>query len=209
MKTPSQFFLDPAQPIATCTARTCQGCPAANVVHCHFHAAQLVQFILMVIPVFLVGAAGIWRSGGWPWFLGWLAFFLLYFGGLEIRVMCSHCPHYAEPGKSLKCWANYGSPKLWRYRPGPMSAMENTLFFAGFAVLFGIPLVFLILGSAWFLLSLYFATLAAFWSTMTIFLCSRCMNFACPLNRVSETDRQIFFSRNPSVSQAWGWEKKE
>lgn len=134
---------------------------------------------------------------------GWLIFFPLYFGGLEIRVMCSHCPHYAEPGKSLKCWANYGSPKLWCYRPGPMSAAENILFFAGFAVLFGIPLVFLILGPAWFLLALHFVTLAAFRSTITGFLCSQCMNFACPRNRVSETDRQIFFSRNPAVSQAW------
>ncbi|GAJ20475.1 unnamed protein product, partial [marine sediment metagenome] len=25
---------------------------------------------------------------------------------------------------TLKCWANYGSPKLWKYRPGPMSLNE-------------------------------------------------------------------------------------
>jgi hypothetical protein len=47
------------------------------------------------------------------------------FGLLEIRVMCSHCPHYAEAGRLLKCWANYGSPKLWAYRPGPMCRMET------------------------------------------------------------------------------------
>ena len=35
----------------------------------------------------------------------------------------------AETGtKTLKCWANYGSPKLWKYRPGPMSLAEKTVF---------------------------------------------------------------------------------
>ena len=207
MKRNFQLFLDPNQPIATCTAQTCQGCPAATTVHCHFHAAELVQFFLMVIPAFLIAAAGIWRVGGWPWLLGWLVLLPLWFGILEIRVMCSHCPHYAEPGKSLKCWANYGAPKLWNYRPGPMSGMENFIFFAGFVILFGIPLVFLVLGSEWFLLVVYLFSLAAFWSTLITFLCSQCMNFACPLNHVSDVNRQTFFERNPSVAQAWRWKK--
>ena len=209
MKAKTQLFLDPNQPIATCTASTCRDCPAGKIVHCHFHAAELVQFILMVIPAFLIAAAGIWRVGGWPWLMGWFVLLPLYFGGLEIRVMCSHCPHYAEPGNSLKCWANYGAPKLWRYRPGPMSKTENFLFFSGFILVFGMPLIFLILGAAWFLLVVYLFSLAAFWSTLITFLCSQCMNFACPLNHVSKANRQAFFERNPSVAQAWDWKEKE
>jgi hypothetical protein len=28
----------------------------------------------------------------------WIATFVAYFGFIEIRVLCSHCPHYAEKG---------------------------------------------------------------------------------------------------------------
>ena len=48
-----------------------------------------------------------------------------FFGFIETRVLCSHCPHYAEEGASLRCWANYGSPKLFKYRPGPMSTTST------------------------------------------------------------------------------------
>lgn len=75
----------------------------------------------------------------------WIIFTFSYFGLIEIRVMCSHCPHYAEPEiKSLKCWTNYGSPKLWKYRPGPMSIIEKTIFIAGFLIML-LPLVFILL----------------------------------------------------------------
>jgi hypothetical protein len=44
---------------------------------------------------------------GWM-LIPWLILIIGYFGFVEIRVMRSHCPHYAEEGGSLKCWANYG-----------------------------------------------------------------------------------------------------
>ena len=36
-----------------------------------------------------------------------------------------------------------------------------------------------------------------------MFLCTRCVNFACPLNETDETARQAFFERNPTVAEAW------
>ena len=123
-------FLDPTRPIATCTSTTCEGCPAGQLVHCHFRGRDLAHFLSMVLPAFVTGGAGIARAG-WVWLVPWVAIAVGYFGFLEIRVMCSHCPHYAEPGASLKCWANYGAPKLWAYRPGPMSHAERFWFAAG------------------------------------------------------------------------------
>ena len=121
--------------------------------------------------------------------------------------MCSHFPHYAEPDKLLKCWANYESPKLWRYWPGPINRMEKHLFFAGFVILFSAQLIFLVMGSDRQLLVVYLVSLVWFWSKLITFLYSQSMNIACPLNRVSENDRQDFFQRNPSVAQAWRWKK--
>jgi hypothetical protein len=126
-----------------------------------------------------------------------------YFGFIEIRVMCSHCPHYAENGSSLKCWANYGAPKIWKYRPGPMTFWEKVIFFSGFALVWGYPLFFLILDLQIFLLIVYILTTAGFFMTLSTFLCSQCMNFACPMNRVKDEVRRDFLKRNPIIAKAW------
>jgi hypothetical protein len=195
-------FLDPSLPIATCQASTCAGCHVSDSIQCHFRSEDLVHFYLICIPCFLVGGAGILGVGLVP-LLVWIGIIVAFFGFIEIRVMCSHCPHYAEEGSSLRCWANYGSPKLWKYRPGPMSTGENVVFFAGLAAVWGFPLGFFAASGSWFLLALYVLLTAAFFMTLKRFLCSRCMNFACPLNGVPEPVRMAFRERNPRIAEAW------
>ena len=195
-------FLDPTKPIATCTCESCEGCEAGQRVHCHFHARDLVHFALNALPLFLLGGAGIVHLG-WGWLVPWLVAIISYFFFVEIRVMCAHCPHYAEAGGTLRCWANYGAPKIWKYRPGPMSKAEKVIFVGGLILIGGYPLVLLLIGRRWFLLVVYVLSLAGAASTLRMFLCSRCMNFACPLNTVDERVRQAFFERNPAVAQAW------
>lgn len=195
-------FLNPSVPITTCKASSCAGCNVADSIHCHFNREDLVHFYLICMPGFLVGGAGILAFGVAPLIL-WIGILLAFFGFIEIRVMCSHCPHYAEEGPTLQCWANYGSPKLWRYRPGPMSTAENFVFFAGLAVVWGYPVGFFLASGLWFLLILYVLVDAAFFVTLKRFLCSRCMNFACPLNGVPDPVRAAFRERNPIVAKAW------
>jgi hypothetical protein len=195
-------FLDPTQPIATCTATSCEDCPAGRLVHCHFRGRELAHFFSMMLPPFVAGGAGI-AHVGWVWLLPWAAIVVGYFLFLEIRVMCSHCPHYAEPGTTLKCWANYGAPKLWAYRPGPMSAAERFLFGAGLLAVLGYPFAFLLASAQWLLLALFALTTIAAGATLKMFLCTQCMNFACPLNATGEEARRAFFARNPRVAQAW------
>ncbi len=201
-------FLDPSKPIATCIASDCKNCPVSREVHCHFRLKELAHFLLICLPGFIVGGAGVFAFGAWP-LVAWIAIIIGFFGFLEIRVMCSHCPHYAEVGTALGCWANHGSPKLWKYRPGPMSSTETLTFFGGLAVVWGYPLPFLGIGERWFLLLLYFLTNVAFFATLKLFLCSQCMNFACPLNSVGEAARELFFRRNPSVAEHWGKRAQE
>jgi len=197
------LFLDPKKPIATCESRSCDDCLAKNHIHCHFKLLDWVHFLLTSIPPFLLGGAGIYHMSGCL-LLPWIIFLVAFFGFIEIRVMCSHCPHYGEPQIHLKCWANYGAPKPWKYRPGPMTIIEKTVFFFGFAVVWGYPLPFLILGNQLFLLAVYLITTVGFFTTLKTFMCSNCMNFACPLNSVNEEVRQQFLDKNPSVGEALG-----
>jgi hypothetical protein len=199
----SHLFLDPSKPLSTCFSAGCDGCPLQDRLQCHFRGRDLLRFFGIAFPPFILGGIGIARVN--PWLLiPWLALILGYFGLVEIRVMCSHCPHYSEPGtQSLQCWANYGSPKLWKYRPGPMTKGENIVFFTGLVMIAGYPLAFLIVGMQWLILTLFAVATGGMATLMNRLMCARCMNFACPLNHIESSVRVLFFARNPGVAQAW------
>jgi hypothetical protein len=190
------------KPIITCIAETCDDCPVDNTLHCHFTARDLMRFFLIVSPSFLLGGVGIYYANS-RMLVPWLVIIIGFFGFIEIRAMCSHCPHYAEPDRTLRCWANYGSPKLWKYRPGPMTSMEKVVFGGGFLIVWGYPLVFLLISLQWFLLIVYVLACVGFFIGLRIFFCSQCMNFACPLNAVQHENRRLFFDRNPDIANAW------
>jgi len=84
-----------------------------------------------------------------------------------------------------------------------MSNAENVVFFSGFALVWGYPLWFFVVGGLWFLLVVYALVTTSFFITLRTFLCSQCMNFACPLNRVPASVRELFWERNPVVGRAW------
>jgi hypothetical protein len=197
------LFQGATRPVATCSAGTCEACPVRHRLECHFGARQLLAFLLIAAPAFVLGGIGTATSAHWSLAL-WLTMVLGCFGLVEIRVMCSHCPHYAEPGiSSLRCWANYGAPKLWRYRPGPMSRTERAVFFAGLALVCGYPLTLMLASGRWLLAAAFVLSIGGLAGFTTARMCRRCMNFACPLNRVDDALRAAFFDRNPTVAEAW------
>jgi hypothetical protein len=199
----TELFLDPTLPLSTCTAEDCQGCSVKNGLHCHFNGRQLGRFLAIALPPFITAGIGIVGVNAWL-LLPWIGMAVSYFGFIEIRVMCSHCPHYAEPGiKSLKCWANYGSPKLWKYRPGPMTVGENIVFFAGLVLITGYPLGLLLYSSQWILLVLFTLLVVVMGMAMSRLMCAKCINFACPLNRVDPAVRSLFLAQNPRIDEAW------
>jgi hypothetical protein len=199
----NSLFLDPRKPLSTCSSTDCAACPLKNHLQCHFNARELLRFFAIAFPPFILGGIGIARINAWL-LLPWILFALGYFGFVEIRVMCSHCPHYAEPGaRTLQCWANFGSPKLWKYRPGPMTRGENFVFFAGIILIAGYPLAFLVVGMQWALLAVFGVTIIGMAALMGRVMCARCMNFACPFNRVDREVREAFFALNPVIAQAW------
>jgi hypothetical protein len=197
MKRP--LFLDPDTPIATCTASDCSSCGLQKVVNCHFSLKQLARFLAFAVSAMIVGGYGIFMFQPWL-LLGWVVGFVSFFGVIEIRVLCSHCPHYAQPqAKILRCWANYGSPRLWKYRPGSMSTAEKTIFFLGVTAIIGFPLACFLLNPVRihvFALILYATLLGVGYVLLKKHYCSICMNFACPLNTVEKQVRQLFLAKN-------------
>jgi hypothetical protein len=198
-----KLFLDPLKPLTTCSSTNCQDCALNRRLQCHFSIWELLRFFAIAFPPFILAGIGIARVNSWL-LLPWITLIFSYFGFIEIRVMCAHCPHYAEPGtKSLQCWANYGSPKLWKYKPGPMSSSEKVIFLLGLGLIAGYPLVVLLFSAAWLLFVLFVLTVIGMGFLMSGLMCNRCMNFACPFNRVEIKVRREFFKRNPIIAKAW------
>lgn len=187
-----QAFLPPDKPLSICREETCEGCELSGRLVCHFNGRQLGLFILLFLPLFIAAGYGLWLFS--PRLLvPWFGLIVSYFLFIEIRLMCSHCPHYAEPSlKSLKCWANYGAPKIWKYRPGPMTGMEKAGFFAGLLLILLPPVFFLLLQGRYIYAAGYSVVLIGWKMALRRWYCRRCINFSCPLNAVEESAREDF-----------------
>ena len=196
------LFLDQNKPLSTCDAENCDKCPVRDKLHCHFTARDLIHFLTVILPGILLGGAGIYNVGIWHLIL-WLIIIFAFFGFVEIRILCAHCPHYAETGKTLKCWANYGSPKLWKYHPGPMSKWDKIQFILGALIWTGYPFPFLLLGGEYLLSVITATALISGVYILRQLVCSRCIHFSCPMNAVPRLLVDAYLQQNPRIREAW------
>ncbi len=198
-----KMFPDNNKPMSTCDEKTCSNCNVKTAVFCHFNIKLLIRFLIIAVPCFIIAGIGICQLN-YILMIPWIAFILLYFGLIEIRVMCSHCPHYAEPGtKTLTCWANYGSPKIWRYRPGPMSLSEKIVFFSGIVMIAMHPIIIMIITKQIIILSVFVLYIMIGCFLIHNYMCKKCMNIACPFNSISSETRDKFLKHNSIIREAW------
>lgn len=190
------------QRINSCTLKSCNNCSISDKTNCRFEIGQLFSFYLISLPAFFIGGAGISLYSDTALYI-WLAILVLFFMVIEIRVLCAHCPHYERSKFFLSCWANTGAPKLWKYRPGPMNRIEKTILLAGFVLVWGYPALFIALQGKWLIWGGYALLTAMFFVVLRQKNCAACINFSCPLNRVDEDTKQIFFHNNPQISSHW------
>lgn len=187
----------------------CRDCPIAGRLKCRYNTGDLLRFIGLFLA-FLVPALVGMVLGGYGWFLlGWAGLAVIFFGFWEIRILCSHCPFYAEKSATLHCIANFGCPKLWRYRPEPISSSEKIQLAIGFVMVCGYPFPFLILGEQFILLLVTALELAVFFLGLQRYTCSRCVNLSCLLNRVPKEVVDEYLKLNPVMRKAWeenGWQ---
>ena len=219
------LFPNQTPPFPTCKENSCQNCEIKGNLNCHFKYSQLLKFYLGAFPPILFGGIGIYSYNP-TFFLLWILMFIAYFGFIEIRVMCSHCPHYSKTKESitrertrknakkeeikigiLRCWANYGVPKFWKYHPGPMSFLEKSIFLFGMILVVVFPYIFMVLVKNYTFLILYsISVFFSFW-LLFHFLCVQCINFACPFNRIKKEIREKFFLKNPIIEDFWKKQK--
>ena len=184
---------------STCTNRpkdNCQDCTLSTHLMCRYERRDTLHFFMIVLPFFTAAISGMITAGyGW-WLLGWLGYMLFFFFVWEARVLCSHCPYWAEEGRILRCHANYGVIKLWKYHPEPMSRWEQVQFIAGVLIFLLYPLVFTVIGGAYLLAGIGLVCAASFGYLLWRNICSRCVNFSCPLNNVPEDVVKAYRERN-------------
>lgn len=187
----------------------CKDCPLAGRLKCRFNWGDLSHFVGLFLLFLLPSLIGMILSGYFWAILGWIGFWIFFFEIWEIRILCSHCPYYAEKGRTLHCIANYSSLKLWRYHPEPMSRLEKIQLITGFIILGGYPFPFLILGRQVIFAFLAFWALVMFFWTLHKYTCSVCVNFSCVLNTVPKKVVNEYLNRNPVMKKAWeehGWQ---
>ncbi|MFX0082593.1 MAG: hypothetical protein ACFE94_12665 [Candidatus Hodarchaeota archaeon] len=181
----------------------CNHCSIKDNLICHFRRKYLFNFFGFFIIFVITAFFGV-ITAGFGWFLlGWLGFWVFFFEFWEIRILCSHCPYYAEEGKTLHCIANYGSLKIWKYHPEPMNLSEKIQLMIGFIILVGYPLIFLILGNQFIVLIISIIEIIIFFSFLFLKRCGVCLNFSCPFNHVKKEVVDAFLKKNPVMRETW------
>lgn len=199
--------LDPLDSAHTlCTwkdADECADCHMAGNLMCRFNPRDLAGFLLGFLPFGIAVIAGVIRGGyGWS-LLVWLVFWVLFFFVWEARVLCSHCPFWAEEGRILHCHANYGVIKIWAFRPSPMRQIEKAQFVLGASLFVAYPLIFMLLGGQYLLVLIALASALSAGFNLKRNGCSRCVNFSCPANGVPKPLVDAYLRRNPVMRHAW------
>ncbi|MFW9914142.1 MAG: hypothetical protein ACFFGZ_00905 [Candidatus Thorarchaeota archaeon] len=201
----------------------CMNCSIKGELDCKWKQHLLLRFYKYSLPAIISGFLGLMIVGlkvSWIPLITYGAFWIFFFGFFEIRVLCSHCPYYAEgEGRVLHCLANHGMIKIWKYRPGPMKAWEQ-LGFASGALFF---VLFPIVGEIYGLISLWEATGSINGAMVVLILlllastiggiifavkistriCIKCVNFSCPFNRVPKKMVDEYLKINPVMKEAW------
>ena len=203
----------------------CVACGLQGKLNCRLNPRDFTFFMLNQVPSLVMALFGLILIGllaetWWPLIVYAAGCIALWGLGIETRILCSHCPYWAEDGKTLRCSALTGSPKWWRYRPEPMNKLEKTilLLFFSFVVLFPVLIeaygiwvmaidyagfgLYALLG----MIGVTIATLMAglqFLYILRYYFCSKCVNFSCPLNRVAKPMVDEYLAKNAVMKEAW------
>ncbi|MHA1213608.1 MAG: hypothetical protein ACTSSH_14270 [Candidatus Heimdallarchaeota archaeon] len=198
----------------------CDNCSSKTELDCKWNRKHLLRFLFALTPMFVVMIGtlvveviftGIW----WPILVD-VGYFALFFI-IETRILCSHCPYYSKDGLILHCLANHGFIKFARYHPEPMSPFERGLLRVGFVLFALVPIgvqipsiiyaaapstrtIFIVL---LVLLGTFVITLSIAFTILFTLICTRCVNFSCPFNRVPDDLVDTYLTKSPDMKQAW------
>lgn len=115
--------------------------------------------------------------------LGYILF-CLAIAGLLMRFFCTHCPHYIQGDKKVRCMFFWGIPKFFKSVEGPLSLKDKIITILLIALFVLIPLFWLHHQPA--LLIIYILSFCAFGVTIRRYECHRCVYTHCPLNALEK-----------------------
>ncbi len=181
----------------------CKNCELHEILTCEFSKKDSIIFNLTSLIYGIPSFVGMILAGYWIWLIGYVAYWLFFQFVWENRIFCSHCPHYNQDERKIRCYGNNGIPKLFHYHPEPMSTSEKIQFLAGISILLLFPIPFLILGEQYLLFLITIIGIIIWVGFQLKRMCSRCINFSCALNRVPKNLRDEFLKRNEVMRNAW------
>ncbi len=181
----------------------CIDCFLRKKLRCKFNMKDTFLFFTPLIFFSIVALYGMLISGFIIWILVYLIFLAIFYFVWENRILCSHCPYYAQEGKFLRCHTHYGFYKLWRYHPEPMTRSEKVQWLSGIAISLIYPLIFLILGKQYLLFLLSIAGITTWFLIILTRSCKSCINLSCPFNRVPENIKREYLKQNGVMRKAW------
>lgn len=188
----------------------CEGCNLENEVICTPHVKYSVYFglplLIAIIPV-IIGLvfAGFYNPLVLALiFTGWIAYSLFFFFIWESRIICNHCPYYAnDTQRTLHCPVDKGKLKTSKYDPGPMRLSEKIQFVIGATIFALYPLPFLLIAGQIIPIIFLLGGVIIWIIVIQLTICPYCVNFSCPLNRVPKSVRNEFLNLNPVIKKAW------
>lgn len=201
MESQKEKVLSDAACAAACVRQKCEGCEIQGNLLCLHTPKDLADFLVLffgwALPFFAGMIIGNFKGG----LLIWVGLAILFFGYVEALVLCRHCPHYMEKGFLLRCHANWGLPKIPKLNTKPMNLAEKIIWLIYVTVLFLYYVPFFIMSEQWLLLALTTsALLTAVW-TLQRTQCNRCYHISCPVNRVPDHVKAIFYKNFPEYSE--------
>ncbi|MHA1820631.1 MAG: hypothetical protein ACTSU2_01685 [Promethearchaeota archaeon] len=187
----------------------CKTCSINGKLQCHLELKYSIIFGSTFFSFFILALLGIFMFGLWSFAFNitlilWFGYLVVFFLLWEPQMLCRHCPYYAEGGtKVLHCYANAGFLKTAKYTPNPMSKGEKIQFIIGLMLFFVIPYTALALERQFLYLGLSAIGLSLWMFSLRTKICTKCVNFSCPLNAVPKEIVNEFLERNPIIKKAW------
>ncbi|MDC7126709.1 MAG: hypothetical protein PQJ46_14150 [Spirochaetales bacterium] len=180
-----------------------EGCDIHQNLLCRHNKKETQFMFFMMLPFYITSFGGLIKVGMGLWIIPWVAYITFFFIIIEGNIICGHCPYYDMPGKTLKCPGNYGVPKLFKYKPGPMSKAERILFIiTAFSTLM-YPVVLLTIAKEYLLVAIAAASIIQLVLIFRKCICNRCVNFSCPNNTTDKSLKDAYFAQNTTMSEAW------
>ncbi len=187
----------------------CINCTLNQKLHCHPRMRISIYFLSSFLFFLISAIIGLFLANYEILIfiviiLVWIIYMIFFFNIWESKVLCSHCPYYENKDQRiLHCYANAGILKTSKYKPGPISKSEKIQFILGVVILIGYPLPFLLFREQYIALIFSLLGIIIWIFLMQTKICTICINFSCPLNRVKIEYRDCFIKKNPIIKIAW------